>query len=349
MSNVNLAMRAFFFNAKTDYLPYYKPFKFTLDKSTKLSKVLELIKQEERNFSYPKENLYFRVNGFVVNGDEELGEVVNKLGSELTIDPLSTYRASNGLVIDDSDFLEQFYKLPKDLQTQENLEYYKTLYPYHYASETFNYKKNYIGDAIILLAHKLIVEESSEYKEEILEVINDYFSGIRYCEYENNIFNGESVESKIEAVKSMLHLKDERGFLDKITSLAIKKRKHDIDSLDRSNIALYIGSQDLAGTSGEIKNLALEAGVKVVDFDLAYKKAGQSLVGYNRDFASLKAGRAMLEAFDSGADLFVCMNEVDLKYFREIQGYSEKVAGRDIELKIISVETLKSLLEGAVA
>ena len=349
MSNVNVSIKAFFFNAKTDYLPYYKPFNFTLDKSTKLSEVLELIKVEERNFSYPKENLYFRVNGFVVDGNKELGEVVSRLGSELTIDPLSTYRASNGLVIDDSDFLEQFSKLPQELQTQENLEYYKALYPYHYASETFNYKKDYIGDAIILLAHKLIVEENSEYKEEILEVINDYFYGIRYCEYENNIFNGESVESKIEAVKSMLNLKDEIGFLDKIASLTIKKRKHDIDSLDRSNIALYVGSQDLPHISGEVKNLVEEAGVKVVDFDLAYKKAGQSLVGYNRDFASLKAARTMLEAFDTGADVFVCMKESDLKYFREIQGYSEKIAGRDIELKIISVETLKSLLEGALA
>ena len=193
------------------------------------------------------------------------------------------------------------------------------------------------------MAHKLIKEDCSKYKEQILEVINEQYCGIRYCEYENNILFGKSVEDKIEDIKSMIELKDKLGFLDKIVSLTVKEKEHNIDSLEEKNIALYIGKRD-KNSFNNIKSLANSEGIKVVDFDLAFKKAGQTLLNYNREMASIKAGKTMLEAFDNGADILVCINNSDVDYFRKIQGYSEKELGRDIGIKIISTETFKNLL-----
>ena len=52
-----LEIRAFFFNAKTDYLPYYKNFNITVDADATAKDLLKKIQEANENFSYPKQNL----------------------------------------------------------------------------------------------------------------------------------------------------------------------------------------------------------------------------------------------------------------------------------------------------
>jgi len=344
---LEIKIKAFFFNSKTDYLPYYKNFSFMLDHDTKLIEVLKLIKKENPNFSYPEEDLIFRVNKLMVTGIEKLSEIVEELGNELIIEPALKYRSDNGLILNNSDFLHQYRTLfPGHCTNKEDLAYYLTLYPIHYASETFNYNHKYIGDAILLLAHKMIVEDNSEYKDKILEIINNPFNGIRCCEYENNIFKGKEYNNKINELKAMINLKEPTSFIDKISTLTLRKKSHELDeSLDGTKIALYVGDKESTKITEKLKIAAKIRNITVINFDMSTKKAGQSIINNYSEMAHVKAGTVLLNALDSGADTFVCSKVSDVTYFQSVISNCERQLGRDIELKIISIDTFYNLEE----
>jgi succinate dehydrogenase/fumarate reductase-like Fe-S protein len=338
---LEINIKAFFFNSETDYLPYYKNFSFTLDNDTKLVEVLKLIKEKNPNFTYPEEDLLFRVNELIVTGNEKVSEIVEELGNELTIEPALKYRSDNGLVLNNSDFLHQYRTLfSRHNTSKDDLAYYLTLYPVHYASETFHYNHEYIGDAILLLAHKMIVEDGSEYKDQILEAINNEFNGIRCCEYENNIFKGVDHSDKINELKAMLNLKESTSLIDKISALTLRKKNHDIDeSLEGTNITLYVGDKESSKITEELKNKATEKNINFINFEMSTKKAGQSIIDNYSEMAHIKAGTILLNALDSGADTLVCSKLTDVNYFKSVISRCERELGRDIELKIISIDT----------
>jgi succinate dehydrogenase/fumarate reductase-like Fe-S protein len=106
-----LNVRAFFFNAKTDYLPYYKSFKISVDENKSVVEILKAIQDQNEIFSFPQERIVFRINDLVVNETTIISEVVEKLGKELTIEPVNSYRSTNGLIINDDDFMQSFFLL----------------------------------------------------------------------------------------------------------------------------------------------------------------------------------------------------------------------------------------------
>ena len=334
---INLQLRAFFFNATTDYLPYYKNFEIAISKEATLLDVLSKIKAKNPDFSFPNKNVILKVNEKVTTADTSISTVVETLGTELKIEPASTYHANNGLILNDDDFMKSF-ELLAPYASEEDRAYYESLYAVHYASETNSYNRQFIGDAILLLAHKMITE-GNEHKEAILTAISDEFNGIRCCEYENNILNGEDHTEKISDLKKMLTLKDTASCFDKFTC---GKKEHEIDheSLENSNVALYVG---LNGDDfNEIETLIKENSASYVNFEKSSKLAGQTLMDSHFEIAHKKAGEMMLDALDSGADILVC-GEKDTEIFQKSIKACEKVVGRDIELKIISQNRLKEL------
>ena len=335
---INLQVRAFFFNVATDYLPYYKNFTFTVNKEATLLDVLSKIKAQNSDFSFPNKNIILKVNGKVTRAETVVNEIVEQLGTELLIEPASSYRSNNGLVLNDDDFMKSF-ELLAPYANEEDRIYYESLYPLHYASESTNYNHQYIGDAILLLAHKMITE-GNENKEAILTAISDEFNGIRCCEYENNLFKGEDLTQTIADLKKMLPLKDTASFFDKL--ICSKNDDHSIDAeiLESSNVALYIGKEndDFESTITLIK----ENAASYVKFNKSTKLAGQILMETHFEIAHKKAGEMLLDALDSGANVLVCSKE-DAKIFQTAHKACEKVMGREIKLKIISIETLEAL------
>ena len=334
---INLQLRAFFFNATTDYLPYYKNFEIAISKEATLLDVLSKIKAKNPDFSFPNKNIILKVNEKVTTADTSISTVVETLGTELKIEPASTYHANNGLILNDDDFMKSF-ELLAPYASEEDRAYYESLYAVHYASETNNYNRQFIGDAILLLAHKMITE-GNEHKEAILTAISDEFNGIRCCEYENNILNGEDHTEKISDLKKMLTLKDNASCFDKFTC-GKKEHKIDHETLENSNVALYVGinSDDFS----EIETLIKENSTSYINFEKSSKLAGQTLMDTHFEIAHKKAGEMMLDALDSGADILVC-SEKDTEIFQKSIKACEKVVGRDIELKIISQNRLKEL------
>ena len=196
-----LEIRAFFFNAKTDYLPYYKNFNIKVDAEATAKDLLVQIQEENENFNFPKQKLVMKINGLVVDAKQPVSSLVKRLGTSLQIDPVSSYRSNDGLKINDNDFMKSF-ELLAPYASESDLKYYKTLYALHYASETENFDREYIGDAVLVLAHKMITE-GSEHTEAILEAITSVNSGLLDCEYENNLFNAQDHTEVIDDIKAM--------------------------------------------------------------------------------------------------------------------------------------------------
>jgi succinate dehydrogenase/fumarate reductase-like Fe-S protein len=334
---INLQVRAFFFNAATDYLPYYKNFNITIDKGAKLLDILDKVKAKNPDFSFPNKNIILKVNNKVTTADITVEYIVNSLGTELLIEPALAYRSNNGLILNDDDFMERF-KLLAPYATEEDKAYYESLYTVHYASETTNYNRQFIGDAVLLLAHKMIAD-GNENNEAILAAISDEFNGIRCCEYENNVLNGEDYTELITKLKKMLTLKDTVSCFDKFN---FGKRDHNIDAetLATSNVALYVGSANDDLTV--VRTLIKDNAANYIQFDKSTKLAGQTLMDTHFELAHQKLGQMLLDALDSGADTLVC-NKRDVSIFQKALSSCEKSVGRDIKLKIISLQTLKEL------
>lgn len=73
-----LKIRAFFFNAKTDYLPYYKNFTLKVEEEATAKDLLGLIQEKNENFSYPKQKLIMKINGLIVEAKEPVVNIVER-------------------------------------------------------------------------------------------------------------------------------------------------------------------------------------------------------------------------------------------------------------------------------
>lgn len=334
---LKLNIRAFFFNAQTDYLPYYKNFSFRVEADKTVLDLLSMIKRQNPDFSYPKENVILRVNGLVLTANEKLSTVANKLGTELQIDPALTYRSNNGLVLNDSDFMQSF-ELLSNYTTDTDRAYYQSLYPLHYASASFEYNHQYIGDAVLLLASKLI-EQQPENEEAILAIINDEFNGLADCEYENNLFHTQNHAQTIANLKSRIYKKRKVSLLNRLCSLAIKTKKYTLDreTLHEHNLALYVGDRDSLEVIESTRETVKQSGATFIDFPASVRISGQTLIVSNPELAHKKAGKMLLDALDHGADTLLFSNSEDLATFTKIIGKCEKVVGRPINLNLIAL------------
>jgi len=339
-----LEIKAFFFNAETDYLPYYKQFSIDLEDIDSVEKMttkdlLALIQEQNENFTYPEENLVFKINGLVIDGDQSMSEVVERLGTSLQIDPVNSYRSSNGLIIDDSDFMKS-YELLAPFTSDEDLEYYKTLYALHYASETENFDRTYIGDAVLVLAHKLI-SAGTEQKEAILEAITFPYSSLLDCEYENNLFHAQNHTAAIEELKQMAKPPKEPSFMDNLATRLAEKKDAFLKKDEAAPIALTVEGKQIAYYAGAVTEKTDSMHQKIenlVLFSRANKLSGLSLLTDNAQLAYKKAATTLLDALDSGAQVLIVEEQDVFDMFKNHFTAIEKTIGRDIDLELITTE-----------
>lgn len=352
-----LEIRAFFFNAKTDYLPYYKNFNITMDDDATAKDLLIEIQARNENFSFPKQKLVMKINGLVVEAKQSIASIVERLGTSLQIDPVNTYRSNNGLRINDNDFMAS-YSLLEPYASEADLKYYKTLYALHYASETENYDRAYIGDAILVLAHKMI-NAGSEYTEEILEAITSADSGLMDCEYENNLFNAQDHTETINALKAMANPEPEPSLCSQFIARFCKKEKEEkkpsapierkfisIENLEEKQIGHYAGLSE----DHSVKSLISQIGMKEIHFSRTHKLSGLSLLEDNKELALKKAGKTLLDAYDSGIEVLVVEDFSVFNMFVDNFSEIEKYAGRKmIGLELICAKDFSAQLSAVVA
>ncbi len=343
-----LNVRAFFFNAKTDYLPYYKHFMVTLDADAKAVEILKAIQDANENFAYPNEKLLFKINDLVVTGEERITEIVEKLGTDLQIDPVLSYRSNHCLVINDDDFMQRF-ELLAPYATEEDKAYYESLYALHYASESSKFNHDYIGDAILLLAHRMI-ENGNENKEAILQAIGDPYDGLNACEYENNLLDAQDHTETIEALHAMTEPTAKNGLLEKISQKLSREAvaAHTIDTLEGQGVAFY-AAHSQTPTEAEVFEAIEATGCRVVRFGREKKLCGRSLIGRQENLAYLKAATTLLDALDSGAEILIVADEADLTMFNKHYAAIQKRIGREIPLALLSFENFKQLATQSAA
>jgi len=343
----NLTLKAFFFNAKTDYLPYYKNFIMTLSDDAVAKDILTEIKAQNETFTFPALNLVFKINDLVVDEETSVADIVTKLGSELKIDPVNSYRSNNGLIINDDNFMKSF-ELLAPYASKEDKAYYKTLYALHYASETENFDREYIGDAILILAHKMIAE-GNESKEEILKAITSVHSGLMDCEYENNLFDVQDHTETIASLKAMITTdsNDHPSLIDMIKARFSKADTEEetptripdrdavvIEDLAQKQVAYYMGNT----SNDAINKLIADLSISSVTFSRTNKLSGVSILNSNKTLALTKAGTTLLNAFDAGAEVVIVEDEASYDMFTKYFATIENIIGR----KMIGLELISS-------
>lgn len=346
----NLEIETFHFNAQTDYLPYYKKSNMSIDNKATAKDLLLAIAKQDEEFDFPEEKTFFRINGLVVDANQPISEVVERLGNELKIDPVFTYRSTNDLVINDEDFM-QSYELLSPYASEDDLEYYKGLYAVHYASETLQFVHDYIGDAILLLAHKMITE-GNPHKKEILQAISDPETGLFACEYDNNLFKEHDYTDIIESLKKMAKGNDDEfpveslSFVEKIKArLGIgkedkekqqvkNKSHHDpvVDRFEELLAAYYPG--DHRENEKKMRALIEEKSAGLVRFEREYKRCGLYILEDNPRLAFRKAGAILLDAYDNAAEVLVIEDPKAYEMMSNNLKKIEDAVGREIGLEL---------------
>jgi len=324
---MKLNLKTFLFNAKTDYLPYYKNYTVNIEENEPISAILPKIKEQNRDFNYPTDKVYFRVNNLVVDGDILVKDITQKLGAELTIEPISKYRALDSLIIDDSDF-EESYNLLKEFCDIEDREFYDELYGVHYASESFNYNKNYIGDAILILAEHLITKREDEAQNILAKITND--GGLWDAEYDNNMFKEVDYTAVIDTLKKEANNPPKNRVCKLFT-----RTYQDIDIIGEFGVSVY--------GSDEFKAKVEDKGFKITEFAMQNKKCGKSMIDTNEKMSLFKAGKLLADAYDSGANILVVEDSDTLEFFKNNIGKIERVLNRDIRINLFSIDELNKI------
>ncbi len=176
---MDFKLSVFRFNAKKDYLPYYKKYNLNLDANLSLKDLLVEIKKQDEFFGFSKDHLpCVVVNSYFVDTDIKLSDIVSFFGEELTIEPVSKKRAMHDLDIDLSDFKQSIKKL-EDIVGKELHDESKTYVKYFYASKYLNYDSDFLGTSTFLLACKL-AKKHPDKKDSLLSFVGDEDHGIWY-------------------------------------------------------------------------------------------------------------------------------------------------------------------------
>ncbi len=200
-----MEVTVFRFDAKSDYLPYFKRHLVSVDSEEKLEDLLKKIKDEDISFDYPEDqNAAVKVEGKNLFIKTSIKDLVNEFGTEFGIYPLSEKRAIKDLIIDKRDFYEKFDLIDPFVDSIDKKRFEEMII-YHYASDVIRYCDEYLGDALILFAYEM-VEKYPAQTENILKILarkdNGIFLHTPIC---NKIFpKAYHIERKINRLKNKI-------------------------------------------------------------------------------------------------------------------------------------------------
>ncbi|MDD2382642.1 MAG: DUF5644 domain-containing protein [Sulfurospirillaceae bacterium] len=215
-----LELSVFRFDAKTDFLPYYKKHIIKIDRSKTVNDLLALIQGIELSFGYPKDEFAaIKINSKALYTTEIIDDIVTHFGKTLTLEPLSTRRVVHDMIIDDGDFYASFDLLDAFVDSKDKA-LFKQYIIYHYASSVLTLEDSFQGDALFAFAYDMIQKHPNQ-KNAILQVVADSQTGIflhvKLC---NKIFPcAADVEQKISALKNeiMKHKPFVNSYVEKLS------------------------------------------------------------------------------------------------------------------------------------
>ena len=302
-----ITIKAFRFNAETDYLPYYKTYKMEIGKDELILDLLNRIKWEhDGSFSYRRSCRHGICGacGIKVNGRATLSckqnamELVELFGDELIFEPQSKKRAIKDMIIDKGDFWDKHAAIKPYVETEvdphptsetimskeqvENFldaDYCIQCGNCHYACPVIEVNEEYLGPAAFAAAYRFTVDPRDEAGEERLEITAQMGPGVWDC-----VKCFECAEAcpkdvnPIEKITKLHNLQFEKGVAKR--NVATKHAEGFVRSIKKFG---YLDEQDIVLYSeglGVVKHLSeafkmIKAG-KVHPFDIAKKKMPRS-------------------------------------------------------------------------
>lgn len=345
---MKLEISLFKFDKNSDYLPYYTKHYLKIKDEKNILDILNTINKTAKLGFEKNSDFDLVINGVFVKASITLEEVVANFREEITIEPISIRRACNDLLIDDNDFREKITILKDLAQEEDKLEYLK-LKPYFYASNTLNYKNDYIGDAILILAYNLI-KKNPAIANYILLALDDYEIGAQYhTSLEKRIYNFDmTIEEKIQTIQNNLNLfepLEKQNFrvnktliIDFGTFEENYEIKHNFKDF---NIAYYPSKES-------IQTLALlnKLDANILKLDSMKLDLAKNTFNKNPQITYLVTSTILLDAFDNNADFLLVDTFEDFYIFDYNRKQLEKLSGREIILPIIHKNELQKLATG---
>lgn len=198
-----LELSVFRFDAKTDFLPYYKKHFLKIDKAKTLNDLFVLIQGEDLSFDYPKdEYAAIKLNGKALFTNVLIEEVIANFGKSLVLEPLSPKRVVKDMIINDDDFYASFDLIDAFVEARDRATF-KSYILFHYASSVLEFMPQFQGDALFAFAYDMAIKYPQR-KKEILNIVANEYTGIFYhvrlC---NKVYPcGAQVEQKIVSLKN---------------------------------------------------------------------------------------------------------------------------------------------------
>ncbi len=332
----NIFIELFRFDKETDYLPYFRKFDLKVDENMSVNGLLELLNTKEE-FGF-NENCNLKINNLFLNSSEILNDVIEKVGCDLKIEPVSTYRSTKDLIIDNSDFIEKT-NIFADFLTQDELStYISSCELEYYASNTLNFNKAYIGDHVLYIASDIIAK-NSELKAEVLDIIDDKEKGIYFhTSLKNRLFRFDAAkEQKIEELFSMMP--EVESFENSIIEAG--ELSNASKPFDGFNVAVYEGGLDL-----NLKELVEKSGANIVELSSKDYHIPNNAFKADEKFPLLIAAEVLLEAKDADADFILVGDMYSFSTLDAKQKQIEKYSGREISLPIVTKSQFAELING---
>ena len=198
-----LRLSVFRFDAKCDYLPFYKKHIIQIDGDKTVEQLLAVIKEEDGLFDYPTgKNAAIKIGGKNLFTNVKICDIVSEFGKELTLMPMSEKRAKKDLIVNTDDFYDRFDLIDPFVDSSDKKRF-DELVIYHYASDTYLYDDAFQGDALFLFAYEMTKKHFAQ-AGDILDLIDNKETGIwLHTNLCGKTFPTDfTIESKINELKS---------------------------------------------------------------------------------------------------------------------------------------------------
>ncbi|MFK5976333.1 MAG: succinate dehydrogenase iron-sulfur subunit [Sulfurovum sp.] len=208
-SNRKVTIKAFRFNAETDYLPYYKNYTMEVGKDELVLDLLNKIKWEhDGSFSYRRSCRHgicgacaIKVNGKAVLACKQNAiEILDMFDNDITIEPQSKKRAVKDMIIDKADFWEKHAAVkpfvvaeiePRpEKETNMSIEQFDKFLDSdlciqcgacHYSCPALEVNEEFFGPAAFVAAYRFSIDPRDSAGKERLEMTAQSGQGVWDC------------------------------------------------------------------------------------------------------------------------------------------------------------------------
>jgi len=204
-----VTIKAFRFNAETDYLPSYKTYIMEVGKDELVLDLMNRIKWEhDGSFSYRRSCRHgicgacaIKVNGRATLACKQNAiELVDLFGSELVLEPSSKKRAIKDMIIDKSDFWEKHAAVKPYVvadvdphptsETKQSIDEFNNFLDSdlciqcgacHYSCPALEANSDFLGPAAFAAAYRFTVDTRDNAGEERLKITAESSAGVWDC------------------------------------------------------------------------------------------------------------------------------------------------------------------------